>query len=147
MGLDDSEPFDPLMASGRLPLTKDVASIEALCDAATRGPLLIDNQTTGEGAVVATLPDGRHIVGLAPDASSDDPAATEANARLIRQARCLLLQLLASGSVGSTSGPSCLSGCTRRVATRGERHARRIASIPRCSGVGILPLPLGRGLG
>lgn len=133
LGLDDSEAFDPLMASGRLPLTdEDVAAIEALCDAATRGPLLIDDQTTGEGAVVATLPDGRHIISLAPDASSDDPAAIEANARLIRQARCLLLRLLRERERWQHERAELLERLyAGESATHGERYARRIASIPR----------------
>ena len=95
LGLDDAEPFNPLLAGGSTPLTdEEVASIEALCEMATRGPLVIDDQASGEGVVVATLPDGRHIVSLAPDDPSDDPKSIEANAQLIRQARCLLLRLL-----------------------------------------------------
>ena len=133
LGFDDSEQFDPLMASGSLPLTEvDICSIRTLCEAATPGPLLIDDQTTGEGAVVATLPDGRHIVSLAPDASSDDPATVEANARLIRQARCLLLRLLRERDRWQLERSELLARLRAwESQNRPARSARRVVSIPR----------------
>lgn len=95
LGLDDTETFNPLLTSGYAPLSEaDLALIEAACEAATPGPLVIDDHAEGEGVVVATLPDGRHVVSLASGESSDDPATAAANAQLIRHARCWLLRLL-----------------------------------------------------
>jgi hypothetical protein len=142
LALDDSERFNPLLTEGGAPITdEDAAWIEALCEAATRGPLLIDDQASGEGAVVATLPDGRHIISLAPDASSTDPAVIEANARLIRQARCLLLRLLGDRNrwcrereellARLTAMEAAASSSSRPEEPRVPRGGRRISSIPR----------------
>ena len=69
--------------------------IQILCHAATPGPLVVDDETDGEGAVVATLPDGSHIVSLTvPVQMTHDTIAVEANAELICHARDLLLRLL-----------------------------------------------------
>lgn len=69
--------------------------VEALCLAATPGPLVVDDETDGEGAVVVSLPDGRLIVSMtAPVTHTDDEAVTLANAQLICKARHLLLRLL-----------------------------------------------------
>jgi hypothetical protein len=139
LAFDDTEQFNPLLTEGGAPITdEDAVRIEALCEAATRGPLLIDDQASGEGAVVATLPDGRHIISLAPDASSNDPATIEANARLIRQARCLLLRLLRDRNRWCREREELLARLgiiettsPRHEEPQGPRGGRRISSIPR----------------
>ena len=69
--------------------------LEALCRSATPGPLVIDDEAEGEGAVVATLPDGRMIVSLTASVEhTEDPGAVEANAQLLCKGRNLLLRLL-----------------------------------------------------
>ncbi|MBN1908616.1 MAG: hypothetical protein JW818_02660 [Pirellulales bacterium] len=95
LGADEDDLFDPLCIerSGAMS-EEEVAQIVQLCEAIGPGPYLTDDQATGEGTLVATLPDGRNIVSLAATGRSDDPAAIEAHARLICQARCLLLRLL-----------------------------------------------------
>ena len=86
---------DSVLLDQLLPLgDKEVACIEALCDAAGPGPLLVDDVAGGDGVVVATLPDGRHIISLAPTGSPDDPSWVQVNARLICHARHYLLRLL-----------------------------------------------------
>ena len=54
----------------------------------------MDDATVGDGTLVASLPDGRHIISLAEEAFLDDRVVGEANARLICQARYLLMRLL-----------------------------------------------------
>ena len=94
VGLDDTEVFDPLHLQRSAPTSDDEAArMLALCEAATSGPLVIDDQAQGEGVVVATLPDGRHVISLT-SCQPDDPGMVEANARLICQARRMLLRLL-----------------------------------------------------
>ena len=95
IGLEDVELFGPRPVDPNGSMRpEELADLEALCEAATCGPLLIDDHMTGEGVVMATLPDGRHIISLTSDKPSDDPATIRANARLICQARGLLLRLL-----------------------------------------------------
>jgi len=95
-GLDQSKMFDPLCVERSAPMDDEEAElVKALCQSATPGPLVIDDETEGEGAVVATLPDGRHIVSLTASVQHiQDRAAIEANARLICKAKNLLLRLL-----------------------------------------------------
>lgn len=88
--------FDPLCVERSSPMEdEEAALVEALCRAATPGPLVIDDHSEGEGAVVFSLPDGRVIVSLtAPVEHSVDETVTHANAQLICKARYLLLRLL-----------------------------------------------------
>jgi hypothetical protein len=82
--------FDPL-----IPLSEeDIAAIETLCEAAGPWPLVADDVALGEGVIVATLPDGRHVVSLAPAGTTDDPDWEPANTRLICQGRYFLRRLL-----------------------------------------------------
>ncbi len=95
-GLDHSDLFDPLCVERTAPMDDEEAElVKALCQSATPGPLVIDDETEGDGAVVATLPDGRHIVSLTASVQhTQDRVAVEANARLICKAKNLLLRLL-----------------------------------------------------
>jgi len=88
--------FDPLYIERSAPIDDDEAAlIETLCQSATPGPLVIDDDVGGEGALVASLPDGQMIVSLtAPVEHTEDEEAARANAELICKARYLLLRLL-----------------------------------------------------
>ena len=95
-GLDHTEIFDPLCVQRSTPMDDQEAELlESLCHAATPGPLVVDDEAEGEGAVVASLPDGRLIVSLTASVQhTEDHAAIEANAQLICKARILVLRLL-----------------------------------------------------
>ncbi|MBN2475834.1 MAG: hypothetical protein JXB62_14575 [Pirellulales bacterium] len=88
--------FDPLCIERSAPMSdEEAAMIEALCQAATPGPLVVDDQLEGEGALVVSLPDGRLIVSLsAPVGQTEAEGVTYANAQLICKARYYLLRLL-----------------------------------------------------
>jgi len=88
--------FDPLCVERSAPLEdEEAALIEALCRAATPGPLVVDDEADGDGAVVVALPDGRMIVSLTASVEqARDEGVTHANAQLICKARYLLLRLL-----------------------------------------------------
>jgi len=88
--------FDPLCIERSAPMDDDEAAIiEALCQAATPGPLVVDDGVEGEGAPVVSLPDGRMIVSLTAAVEQvRDEVATHANAELICKARYLVLRLL-----------------------------------------------------
>jgi hypothetical protein len=88
--------FDPLWVERSAPTDDNEAeSIKALCRSATPGPLFTDDRAEETGAVVATLPDGRHIVSMTASAEqTKDRAVIEANARLICKAEGYLLRLL-----------------------------------------------------
>ena len=93
--LRDSDIFDPLRVQRSASISEqEAANIEALCQAATAGPLLTDDQTEGDGVVVASLPDGRHIVSLTAQCPGEHRFAAEADAQLICKARYLLLRML-----------------------------------------------------
>ncbi len=94
--LDGSGIFDPLCVQRSAPLEdEEAALVEALCQAATPGPLVVDDETPGDGAVVACLPDGRMIVSLSASMEHvQGEAVAHANAELICKARHLLLRLL-----------------------------------------------------
>ena len=94
---DETEVFDPLRVERSRPVEDDEAALfETLCQAASPGPLVVDDQAAGEGVVVATLPDGRHIVSLtsAECSPTTSPRTIAANAQLICEARFLALRLL-----------------------------------------------------
>ncbi len=97
-GLDSSLLFDPLCVERSEQVSdEEAAQIEAICQAATPGPMVLDDQAGGEGSMVASLPDGRTIVSLTTHAAyseAERAAAIEANARLICKARYFLLRLL-----------------------------------------------------
>ena len=92
----DSDVSDPLSIERGPPMDDgEAAVIEALCLAATPGPLMTDDAAEGQGVVVATLPDGRHIVSIASEVSVIDAQTTaEANIQLLCRARHLVLRLL-----------------------------------------------------
>ena len=85
-----------LVGQGGPVADEEAERFETICRDATPGPLMIDDKSEGGGAVVASLPDGRHVVSTSgPLASQADAhAATEANAGLICHARCMVLRLL-----------------------------------------------------
>jgi len=97
-GLDSSLLFDPLCVERSEPVSdREAAEIEVICQAATPGPMVTDEEADGEGSMVASLPDGRTIVSLTSHAAhceDEVAAAIEANARLICKARFFLLRLL-----------------------------------------------------
>ncbi len=90
------EVFDPLCIERSAPMDdKEATAVEALCLAATPGPLVTDNEVEGDGAVVVTLPDGQMIVSLTASVEhTEDEGVTRANAELICKARYCLLRLL-----------------------------------------------------
>jgi len=96
MGPGDVELCDPLQIERATPITdEEAAVIEELCEAATPGPLVIDDAADGEGIVVATLPDGRHLISRIVSHDPDENASQlDANARLMCRARCYLLRLV-----------------------------------------------------
>lgn len=94
---EEIEVYDPLEFVRNQPVDDEQAElIEAICQTATPGPLVIDDVSEGGGVLVASLPDGRHIVSLRPVEGSpqDARAAAVANAQLVCEARGLLLRLL-----------------------------------------------------
>lgn len=93
---EDDGVFDPHLVRCRPVEDEEAEIIEAICLAATPGPLVTDDRSDGEGALVVTLPDGRHIVSVRPPASRPEDARSmaAASAQLICEARCLLLRLL-----------------------------------------------------
>jgi hypothetical protein len=95
-GLGTEDVFDPLYIERSAPIDDDEAAlIEELCLAATPGPLVVDEQADGDGAVVVSLPDGRLIVSLTAGVEHTQSAeAVEANTQLICKARNVLLRLL-----------------------------------------------------
>lgn len=94
---DDCDMLDPVRVE-RSPKVEDMeaAVFEAICHSASPGPFVIDDHASGEGIVVASLPDGRLIIsiGAAPPSEEDSEIQAEANARLICEARCMILRLL-----------------------------------------------------
>jgi len=88
--------FDPLCVERSAPIgDEEAALVETLCQAATPGPLVVDEQAAGDGAVVVSLPDGRLIVSLTAGVEhTESGGAIEANAQLICKARYLMLRLL-----------------------------------------------------
>lgn len=92
----DSDVTDPLrIERSHLMADEEAAAAEALCLAATPGPLMVDDATEGEGILVATLPDGRSIVSLACEARQvDADRMADANLQLFCRARYLLLRML-----------------------------------------------------
>ncbi len=93
--VDDADPFDPFWIERRAFTDNEAESIKTLCQSATPGPLVADHETDIDGAIVATMPDGRHIVSLStPVQRTHDAMAIEANTQLICKARDFLLRLL-----------------------------------------------------
>ena len=95
--LENGDIFDPLCVERSAPMSDEEAEvIETLCQAATPGPLVVDDNDAGsEGSPVASLPDGRVIVTLAtPMDPSAHEAAINADAELFCKARYELLKLL-----------------------------------------------------
>lgn len=94
--LDLGSSFDPLCVERSAPIEdEEAALVEALCQAATPGPFVVDDEVKGEGAVMVSLPDGRLIVSLTASVEhTKDEAVARANAQLICKARYLVLRLL-----------------------------------------------------
>jgi len=92
----DSDISDPLRIERSSPMDdEEAAAVEALCLAATPGPLMADEAADGQGILVASLPDGRHIISLTSEGcQSDAQCMAEANIQLICRARYLLLRML-----------------------------------------------------
>ncbi len=91
---EDGDSFDPLYFVRSRPVEDEEAELlEAICHAATPGPWVTDEASDGGGALVATLPDGRHVVSLRP-AEACLADARSANAQLICESPCLVLRLL-----------------------------------------------------
>jgi hypothetical protein len=92
----DSDCYDVHLVRSR-PMEDDEAElIEAICQAATPGPLATDDVSDGGGALVATLPDGRSIVSVSAVQSCPEDARSRAvaDAQMICEARSVLLRLL-----------------------------------------------------
>ncbi|NIP87090.1 MAG: hypothetical protein GTO03_16620, partial [Planctomycetales bacterium] len=54
--MDQNDIFDPLCIERSAPLCdEEAALVEALCLAASPGPLVVDDQAEGDGAVVVSL--------------------------------------------------------------------------------------------
>ncbi len=94
--LERDDYFDPLCVERSAPMDDGEAElIKALCETATPGPLVVDDDTEGEGAVVVSLPDGRIIISLAASIEhTEDDGVMDANAQLICKSRYALLRLL-----------------------------------------------------
>ncbi|NLX97393.1 MAG: hypothetical protein GXY83_14585 [Rhodopirellula sp.] len=92
----DDDPFDPLEVQRSRPVEDEEAKQwETVCQTSSPGPLILDDRASGDGTVVATLPDGRHLISLAQVGSPlDAMCAMEANTELICHARFWLLRLL-----------------------------------------------------
>ena len=92
----DTGEYDPHCVRSRPVEDEEAEIIEAICQAATPGPLVTDDVSDGGGVLVATLPDGRNIVSLVPIPGGPEGARSMAagNAQLICEARGLLLRLL-----------------------------------------------------
>ena len=93
---EDGDMFDPLCIERSSPVGDEEADrIETLCQSATPGPLVIDDDVSGEAALVVSLPDGRMIVSLtAPVEHTEHEGTAAANAELVCKSRYLLLRLL-----------------------------------------------------
>jgi len=94
--INASDIFDPLCVERSAPMEdEEAALVEALCHAATPGPLVVDDNVEGDAAVVVSLPDGRLIVSLTASVDQTEAEGVSyANAELICKARYLLLRLL-----------------------------------------------------
>ncbi len=88
--------FDPLCLERATPMDdEEAALVEAICQAATPGPLVLEDEAEGDSEVVALLPDGRRIVSLTVSTDrSPEEGVGYANVQLICKARHLLLRLL-----------------------------------------------------
>ena len=92
----DSDCYDLHLVRSRPMEDGEADLIEAICQAATPGPLATDDVSDGGGALVATLPDGRSIVSVGAMQSCLDDARSRAaaDAQVICEARSVLLRLL-----------------------------------------------------
>ena len=94
-GLDQGDTWDPLCVERSCPIEDDAAAeMEALCQSATPGPFVIEDDADGGGVPVVSLPDGRLIVSMTASVGQFDQAAAEANAELFCKARYMVLRLL-----------------------------------------------------
>ncbi len=88
--------FDPLQIQRSRPVTDDeAAQWEAVCLAASPGPLLCDDRADGGGTLVVILPNGQRLVSTAlPISTMDAMCIAEANAELMCHARLWMLRML-----------------------------------------------------
>jgi hypothetical protein len=128
---------DPLQVERAAPITdEEAATIEELCEAATPGPLVIDDVANGEGIVVATLPDGRHLISRVVSHDPEENAQQlEANARLMCRARCYLLRLVRDRQRWQRTKERLLERISALEATLSKQVARKVKSreTPRTS--------------
>lgn len=94
---EESATSDSVLLGRHGPVADDEADrFEAVCRAATPGPLVVDDTSEAEGVVVASLPDGRYVLSKSEEVvtQADAAATAEANAELICRARPMILRLL-----------------------------------------------------
>ena len=66
----DSVITDPLLVERSKPVTDEEARrFEDICQAATAGPLVVDDKSDGSGIVVAYLPDGDRVCAVLKESS------------------------------------------------------------------------------
>ncbi len=121
---------DPLCVERSAPVDDgEAAAIEALCQEATPGPLVLDDDedATGDGAPVVTLPDGRVVVSQTATVESlADSSVVDANAALICKARLYLLRLLRDRQQWLSEREALLDRIAEleaRLSTPGQRGA------------------------
>jgi len=115
--------FDDPRLERRNPISdEEAATIESICLAATPGPLVTDDEASGEGAPVFSMPDGRMVVSLStPVEQAADAERTEANTELLTKARYWLLCLLRDRAAWQTEREQLLE----RVAELETEQAKR----------------------
>ncbi len=82
------------LESGRILSQEQIQRIKEVLEQASAS-VVLDEDADGDGAVVATLSDGRHLITLAlPLGGRIDPATAEADALLFCHARTVISRLL-----------------------------------------------------
>ncbi len=126
--------YDPLCVERSAPVDDDeAAAIEALCQTATPGPLVLDDDAAdGDGAPMVTLPDGRVVVSRTATVESlVDPAVVDANAELICKARYYLLRLLRDRQRWQAERQELLDRIAELEAKPAKRSRRAAPKQPR----------------
>ncbi len=84
----------PPLESGRILSQEQIQRIKEVLQRAS-ACVVLDDDADGDGAVVATMSDGRHLITLAlPLGGRIDPATAEADALLFCHARAVISRLL-----------------------------------------------------
>ncbi len=133
-GLAEAEVYyDPLCVGRGTPVDdNEAAAIEALCQSATPGPLVLDDAADGGGAPLVTLPDGRVIVSrTAAVESLADASVIDANVELICKARYYLLRLLRDRQRWQTERQELLGRLAELEAKQGKPSRRSAPRQPR----------------